>query len=98
MVRDGDYDIGFAFDGDADRLIAVNSKGELVDGDYTLYICSNYLKDRNEFPNNTVVTTVMANLGLFKALEANGISYKSTQVGDKYVYDCMVKDRLCPWW
>jgi len=91
LVKEGNFDIGFAFDGDADRLIAVNHKGELVDGDTTLYICSKYLKETNKFVNNTVVTTVMANLGLFKAFEKAGIEYKSTQVGDKYVYDCMVK-------
>jgi phosphoglucosamine mutase len=90
LIKDGNYDVGFAFDGDADRLITVNSKGELVDGDYALYICSKYLKESNEFVNNTVVTTVMANLGFFKALEKIGVDYKSTQVGDKYVYECMV--------
>lgn len=92
MVKEGDYDIGLAFDGDADRLIAVNAKGELVDGDYILYICSRYMKSVNRLNKNTCVTTVMANLGLYKALDANKIDYVQTPVGDKYVFEEMQKN------
>lgn len=92
MVKEGDYDIGLAFDGDADRLIAVNAKGELVDGDYTLYICSRYMKSVNRLNKNMCVTTVMANLGLYKALDANKIDYVQTPVGDKYVFEEMQKN------
>lgn len=92
LVRSGKYDLGLAFDGDADRLIAVNSDGELINGDYILYICGNYLKSQNRLKNNMIVTTVMANLGLFKALDKLDINYQSTQVGDKYVYECMVNN------
>lgn len=87
-------DIGLAFDGDADRLIAVDHEGNLVDGDKTIYICGTYLKQKNELKDDTVVTTVMANLGLYKALQKAGIKTEQTQVGDKYVYDCMVSKDL----
>ena len=89
MVKEGNYDIGLAFDGDADRLLAVASDGQLIDGDKIIYCCGKYLKDKNELPSNTVVTTVMANLGLFRKLEVEEINCKVTQVGDKYVYECM---------
>lgn len=92
MVKEGDYDIGLAFDGDADRLIAVNAKGELVDGDYILYICSRYMKSVNRLNKNMCVTTIMANLGLYKALDANKIDYVQTPVGDKYVFEEMQKN------
>ncbi len=85
-------DIGFAFDGDADRCIAVDEKGNAVDGDAILYMMSKYLKSRGQLDHNTVVTTVMSNFGLYKALEAEGISYEKTAVGDKYVYECMAKN------
>ena len=75
VMKENDYDIGLAFDGDADRLIAVNSDGDLINGDYVLYICSKYLKEINHLNKNMVVTTVMANLGLYKALDANKIDY-----------------------
>ncbi len=91
-VREGDFDIGLAFDGDADRLIAVNSKGELVNGDYILYICSRYMKSQNSLNKNMCVTTVMANLGLYKALDENKIDYIQTPVGDKYVFEEMQKN------
>lgn len=91
-VREGNFDIGLAFDGDADRLIAVNSKGELVDGDHILYICSRYMKSRNTLNKNMCVTTVMANLGLYKALDANKIDFIQTPVGDKYVFEEMQKN------
>lgn len=92
IVRHGNYDLGLAFDGDADRLIAVDSKGNLINGDHIIYICSKYLKNKGELNKNTVVTTVMANLGLFKALEAANIDAAITQVGDKYVYEEMCKN------
>ena len=92
QVKEGDYDIGLAFDGDADRLIAVNSDGELVNGDYVLYICGRYMKKANRLNKNTVVTTVMANLGLYKGLDASKIDYVQTPVGDKYVFEEMQKN------
>ena len=88
-VRSGKYDLGLAFDGDADRLIAVAPDGQLVDGDYVLYISGKYLRDCGELNGGSIVTTVMANLGLFKAMEREGIKVESTQVGDKYVYERM---------
>ena len=91
LMKSGIFDLGLAFDGDADRLIAVDPNGELIDGDYVLYICGKYLKEAGHLRGNTVVSTVMANLGFFKAMEQLGIATESTQVGDKYVYECMVK-------
>ena len=82
-------DIGFAFDGDADRCLAVDEKGNLVDGDGILYIYGSYMKEREKLANNTIVTTVMSNFGLYKALDALGIRYEKTDVGDKYVYENM---------
>lgn len=89
MVREGNYHAGFAFDGDADRLIAVNEDGDLVDGDHIMYICGCYMRKHNLLKDNKVVTTVMSNLGLYHALEAKGIDYEQTAVGDKYVFECM---------
>lgn len=89
MMREGDYDAGFAFDGDADRLIAVDEEGNLIDGDYTMYICGCYMHDKGLLKDNMVVTTVMSNLGLYHALKAKDICYEQTAVGDKYVYECM---------
>ena len=89
MMREGNYDVGFAFDGDADRLIAVDEDGNLFNGDYTLYVCGRYMKKNNTLNKNTVVTTVMANLGLYHALRDNVIDYEQTAVGDKYVFECM---------
>ena len=83
-------DIGFAFDGDADRCIAVDEQGNEVNGDLIMYLCAKYMKERGTLRNNTVVTTVMSNFGLYKALEAAGIDYEKTAVGDKYVYENMV--------
>ena len=91
MMKENDFDLGLAFDGDADRLIAVDPKGNLVDGDYILYICSRYMKEKNTLNKNMCVTTVMANLGLYKALDANKIDYIKTDVGDKYVFEEMQK-------
>lgn len=89
IMTENDYDIGLAFDGDADRLIICDSDGRLMDGDYILYICSRYLKSINKLNKNMCVTTVMANLGLYKALDANKIDYIQTPVGDKYVFEEM---------
>lgn len=91
LMKENDYDIGLAFDGDADRLIMCDSDGKLLDGDYILYICSRYLKSINKLNKNMCVTTVMANLGLYKALDANKIDYIQTPVGDKYVFEEMQK-------
>ena len=92
MIRENEYDVGFAFDGDADRLIVVDSDGKILDGDYILYICGKYLKSKNHLNKNTVVTTVMANLGLYKAFDQNKIDYVQTAVGDKYVFEEMQKE------
>ena len=86
--------VGFAFDGDADRLIAVDENGELFDGDKTLYVCGVYMDEKGRLNDHIVVTTVMANLGLHKALSAKNIKTEQTQVGDKYVYDKMVSSDL----
>lgn len=82
-------DVGFAFDGDADRCLAVDENGELVDGDKILYLYSCYMKERDKLANNTVVTTVMSNFGLYKALDRADIRYEKTDVGDKYVFENM---------
>lgn len=89
LVREEQLDCGFAFDGDADRCLAVDENGELIDGDKILYIYGSYLKERGKLEGNTVVTTVMSNLGLYKAFDELGIGYEKTGVGDKYVYECM---------
>lgn len=84
-VKEGDYDIGIAYDGDADRCLAVDEKGNIVDGDAIMYVFAKYLKQIDELSKNVLVTTVMSNLGLFKSLDESGIDYVTTQVGDKYV-------------
>lgn len=89
MMKEGDYHVGFAFDGDADRLIAVDEDGNLIDGDHTMYICGCYLHDIGALKDNVVVTTVMSNLGLYHALSAKNIQFEQTKVGDKYVFECM---------
>ena len=89
LVKEKHLDVGFAFDGDADRCLCVDENGDVVDGDAILYICGKYLKNKGELADNTVVTTVMSNFGLYKAFDAAGISYEKTAVGDKYVYECM---------
>lgn len=91
LMKTGKYDAGFAFDGDADRLIAVNEKGELFDGDHILYVCGKYFSEQGKLSKNTIVTTVMANLGFYKAMEACNIHTEQTAVGDKYVFECMEK-------
>ncbi|MCI6858705.1 MAG: phosphoglucosamine mutase [Eubacterium sp.] len=92
FVKENNLDVGFAFDGDADRCIAVDENGNVVDGDLILYIYGRYLKENGELKNNTVVTTVMSNFGLYKAFDEIGIDYEKTNVGDKYVYENMVKN------
>ncbi len=89
VVENG-LDVGFAFDGDADRCLCVDEKGNVVTGDHILYIYGLYMKERGKLMNNTVVTTVMSNFGLYKALDLVGIDYEKTKVGDKYVYENMV--------
>lgn len=90
FVKENRLDIGFAYDGDADRCLAVDENGKLIDGDAILYICGNYLKNKGELNSNKVVTTVMSNLGLYKAFDELGIGYEKTDVGDKYVSENMV--------
>ena len=92
FVVENALDIGFAYDGDADRCIAVDEFGREVNGDLILYVCGKELKKHGELANNKIVTTVMSNLGLYKALEAEGIDYAQTAVGDKYVYENMVTE------
>ena len=89
FVLENKLDVGFAFDGDADRCIAVDSDGNIVDGDSILYVCAKHMKDEGKLPSNTVVTTVMSNIGLYKALDNLGIDYVKTKVGDKYVHQSM---------
>jgi len=89
FVVDNGLDIGFAFDGDADRCLAVDHTGKLIDGDAILYVCGKYMKEHGELEGNTVVTTVMSNFGLYKALDKIGVRYEKTAVGDKYVYENM---------
>ena len=94
-VVENHLDVGFAYDGDADRCLAVDSEGKLVDGDKILYVCGKYMKEQGTLVNNTVVTTVMSNFGLYKAFERDGISYEKTAVGDKYVYENMSQNGHC---
>lgn len=90
LVKQEGLDVGFAYDGDADRCLAVDHEGNLVDGDRIMYLCSKHMKERGELANNTVVTTVMSNFGLYCALDALGIRYEKTAVGDKYVHENMM--------
>ena len=91
-VVDNGLDIGFAYDGDADRCIAVDHKGNVVDGDKIMYVCGKYLKEQGRLKDDTVVTTVMSNLGLYKSLEREGMKYEQTAVGDKYVAENMMEN------
>ena len=88
-MKENRLDVGFAFDGDADRCLAVDELGNVVNGDHIMYICAKYLKEHGQLPSNTVVTTVMSNFGLYKALDRIGIGYEKTAVGDRYVYENM---------
>ena len=92
FVVENELDLGFAYDGDADRCLCVDEKGQVVSGDHILYLLGIYMKERGQLDNNTVVTTVMSNFGLYKAFDAVGIDYAKTKVGDKYVYEHMVKN------
>ena len=92
FVVDNGLDVGFAYDGDADRCLCVDEKGNVVTGDHILYIYGLYMKERGKLLNNKVVTTVMSNFGLYKALDKVGIEYEQTKVGDKYVYENMVQN------
>ncbi|MDO5475978.1 MAG: phosphoglucosamine mutase [Eubacteriales bacterium] len=91
-VVDNKLDVGFAYDGDADRCLCVDEKGNVITGDHILYIYGVYMKERDKLLNNTIVTTVMSNFGLYKALDKAGIKYEKTKVGDKYVYENMVQN------
>ena len=91
FVQENHLDIGFAFDGDADRCLAVDENGNVVNGDHIMYLLATEMKRHDMLPNNTVVTTVMSNLGLYRALDESGIAYVQTKVGDKYVYENMIK-------
>ncbi len=92
LVTEKGLDVGFAFDGDADRCLCVDEKGNVVDGDGILYIFGKYMKEKGFFSNTTVVTTVMSNFGLYKAFENLGIDYAKTDVGDRFVYEYMSKN------
>ena len=92
FVVEKGLDVGFAYDGDADRCICVDEKGDVVTGDHILYIYGKYMKERGKLLTNTVVTTVMSNFGLYKAFDEAGIGYAKTAVGDKYVYEYMQKN------
>ncbi len=92
FVLEKNLDAGFAFDGDADRCIAVDEKGNVIDGDLILFIYGSYLKENGNLNGNTVVTTIMSNFGLYKAFDKLGIDYEKTNVGDKYVYENMVQN------
>ncbi len=90
LVKENGLDVGFAFDGDADRCLCVDENGDIVDGDAILYIYGCYMKERGKLLGNKIVTTVMSNFGLYKALDEVGIEYEKTAVGDKYVYENMI--------
>ena len=92
FVKENGLDVGFAYDGDADRCLCVDENGNVVDGDAILYIYGRYMKERGKLVNNTVVTTVMSNFGLYKAFDEFGIGYAKTAVGDKYVYEYMTQN------
>ena len=92
FVVEKGLDVGFAYDGDADRCLAVDERGNIITGDHILYVCGKHMKDSGELPGNTVVTTVMSNFGLYRAFDRDGIRYAKTAVGDKYVYEYMSKN------
>jgi phosphoglucosamine mutase len=91
FVVDNGFDVGFAYDGDADRCLCVDEKGEVLTGDHILYIYGKYMQERGKLEKNTVVTTVMSNFGLYRAFDEEGIEYAKTAVGDKYVYEYMME-------
>ena len=92
FVKEKKLDVGFAYDGDADRCLAIDENGNIVDGDLILYVCGKYMKERGQLDTNTVVTTIMSNIGLYKAFDKAGITYEKTSVGDKYVYENMAEN------
>ena len=92
FVVDNGLDVGFAYDGDADRCLCVDEMGNVVTGDHILYFCGKYMKENGQLPGNTVVTTIMSNFGLYKAFDELGIGYAKTAVGDKYVYEYMAEN------
>lgn len=92
FVVENGLDVGFAYDGDADRCLAVDENGNVIDGDLILYICGKYMKENGQLSNDTIVTTIMSNLGLYKACDRVGMKYEKTAVGDKYVYENMVNN------
>ena len=92
FVVDNGLDVGFAYDGDADRCLCVDEMGNVVTGDHILYFCGKYMKEHGQLPGNTVVTTIMSNFGLYKAFDELGIGYAKTAVGDKYVYEYMAEN------
>ena len=94
VVEEG-CDVGFAYDGDADRCLAVDCHGNLVDGDLIMYICGKYMREQGALVGNKIVTTIMSNFGLYKALDREGIGYEKTAVGDKYVYENMSQNGYC---
>ncbi len=89
-VNDNGLDIGFAYDGDADRCLAVDDKGNVIDGDHIMYVCGQYMRESGQLDDDMIVTTIMSNMGLYKACDAIGIKYQKTQVGDKYVAENML--------
>ena len=91
FVVENGLDVGFAYDGDADRCLCVDEKGNIITGDHILYLYGRYMKERGKLLHNTVVTTVMSNFGLYKAFDELGIDYAKTAVGDKYVYEYMTQ-------
>ena len=91
-VVENRLDVGFAYDGDADRCLAVDENGRLVDGDLILYVCGKYLKECGRLNGDTIVTTIMSNLGLYKACDKIGLKYEKTAVGDKYVSENMTEN------
>ncbi len=93
-VKTMKLDVGFAYDGDADRCLAVDENGNLVDGDMILYVCGKYLKEQGRLNGDTIVTTIMSNLGLYKACDKVGLKYEKTAVGDKYVYENMLQNNF----
>ncbi|ETP72722.1 phosphoglucosamine mutase [Lachnospiraceae bacterium JC7] len=89
FVKDEGCDVGFAYDGDADRCLAIDEDGNLIDGDQIMYVCGCYMKEKGQLQDDTIVTTVMSNFGLYKALDEVGIKYEKTKVGDRFVYENM---------
>ncbi len=92
FVKEKGLDVGFAYDGDADRCLAVDEHGNVVDGDLILYICGKYMKEIGQLKDDMIVTTIMSNIGLYKACDRIGLNYQKTKVGDKYVFENMMEN------